>query len=54
MIRLLDEKQHLIAVWKVSAAWPTKVEGPGLASGGNEVVVETIELAHEGLCIEGE
>ena len=39
-------------VWKLLNAWPTKVTGTDLKSTGNEVSVETIEIAHEGLTIE--
>jgi len=30
-------------------AFPVKVEGPGLKASGNEVAIESIEIAHEGL-----
>ena len=33
-------------------AWPVKLEGPGLKATGNEVAIESIELAHEGLTVE--
>lgn len=51
-ISLLNEEHEPITVWKVKDAFPSKVEGPSLNSTGNEVAVETIELAHEGLSIE--
>jgi phage tail-like protein len=51
-ISLLNEEHEPITVWKVKEAFPSKVEGPSLNSTGNEVAVETIELAHEGLSIE--
>ena len=41
-----------VVVWKVRNAWPSKVDGPTLNSTGNEVAIETVELAHEGLSIE--
>ena len=37
--------------WTLSNAWPTKITGTDLKSDANEVAVETIELAHEGLTI---
>ena len=40
--------------WKAVNAFPVKVEGPGLKSTGNEVAMESIEVAHEGLSIENE
>ena len=51
-ITLLDNKKEPIMVWKVNDAWPTKVTGPSLNSMGNDIAIESIELAHEGLTIE--
>ena len=50
-IRLLNEKHEPVMAWKVFQAWPVKVEGPSLKSTGNEVAIESIELAHEGLSL---
>ena len=52
VISLLDETGAPKMVWTLSNAWPTKVTGTDLKSDGNEVAVETLELAHEGLKIE--
>lgn len=35
--------------WNFVNAWPTKWEGPTLNALGNEVAVETLVLAHEGI-----
>lgn len=51
-ISLLDEAQAPVTIWTVKNAWPVKVEGPGLKSTGNEIAVESIEIAHEGLTVE--
>jgi len=51
-ISLLNEEHGPVMVWKAKKAWPVKVEGPGLKATGNEVAIESIELAHEGLTIE--
>lgn len=48
-ISLLDEGGNATMVWSLKNAWPTKVTGTDLKADGNEVAVETIELAHEGL-----
>ncbi len=48
-INLLDESGAPVMSWKLKNAWPTKVTGTDLKSDSNEVAVETIELAHEGL-----
>ena len=50
-ISLLNENGDPVMVWSVLQAWPTKVEGPGLKATGNEVAIESIELAHEGLTV---
>ncbi|MDW3191822.1 MAG: phage tail protein [Cytophagales bacterium] len=51
-ISLLNEEHAPVVTWKVKEAFPVKVEGPTLNSTGNEVAIESIELAHEGLTIE--
>jgi len=51
-ISLLNENHEPVVVWKVKRAWPVKVQSPDLKSDGNEVAIESIELAHEGLMIE--
>lgn len=35
--------------WNFYKAWPTKLEAPSFSAKGNEVAIETLELAHEGL-----
>ena len=50
-ISLLDEAGAPTMVWTVTNAWPTKITGTDLKADGNEVAVETIEIAHEGLTI---
>jgi phage tail-like protein len=53
-ISLLNENHEPVVVWKVNNAWPTKVQSTDLKADGNEVAIETIELAHEGLTIQNE
>jgi phage tail-like protein len=50
-ISLLDEAGVPTMVWTLMNAWPTKITGTDLKSQGNEVAVETIEIAHEGITI---
>lgn len=52
VISLLNEKQEAVMVWNAKNAWAMKVEGPGLKATGNEVAIETLVLAHEGLTIQ--
>ncbi len=51
-ISLLDESGKPTMVWKLVNAWPTKITATDLKSDGNEVAIESIEIAHEGLTIE--
>ena len=51
-ITLLDEARQPVVRWLLRNAWPVKVEGPDLIATGNEVAIETLELAHEGLEID--
>jgi len=50
-ISLLDEEGSPTMVWTLANAWPTKITGTDLKSDGNEVAVESIEIAHEGITI---
>ena len=50
-ISLLDEVGNPTMVWTLLNAWPTKIAGTDPKADGNEIVVESIEIAHEGLTI---
>ena len=54
VISLLNEEHNPVMVWKAHNAFPVKVEGPQLKATGNEVAIESIELAHEGLELQNE
>jgi len=54
VISLLNEEHQPVMVWKVHNAFPVKVEGPQLKATGNEVAIESIELAHENLELQNE
>ncbi|MQP66369.1 phage tail protein [Niveispirillum sp. SYP-B3756] len=51
VINLLDETGTPKMVWTLNNAWPTKVTGTDLKSEGNEVAVESVEVAYETLVI---
>jgi phage tail-like protein len=51
IIKLLDETGKPTMQWQLTNAWPTKIIGNDLKAGGNEIAVESIELAHEGITI---
>lgn len=53
-ISLLNEEHAPVMVWKIHRAFPVKVEGPQLKASGNEVAIESIELAHEGLEVQND
>ena len=53
-ISLLDETLSPVVVWKIKNAWPTKVTSTDLKADGNDVAIETLEIAHEGLTIQNE
>lgn len=53
-VSLLNESHEPVVVWKVKNAWPTKITPTDLKADGNEVAIETLELAHEGLTIQNE
>ena len=50
-ISLLDESGSPTMVWTLNNAWPTKITGTDLKSDGNEVAVETVEVAYESFMI---
>lgn len=51
LIKMLDEDGAVTMQWQLNNAWPTKITGTDLKSDGNEVAVDTIEIAHEQLVI---
>jgi phage tail-like protein len=38
-----------VAEWRFENAWVMRYEGPTLNATANEVAIETVEIAHEGL-----
>lgn len=50
-IKLLNESHEPIISWQLLNAWPSKVQSTDLKADANEVAIETMELAHEGLSI---
>jgi phage tail-like protein len=51
IIKLLDEAGGVTMQWTLSNAWPTKITSTNLNNDGNEVAIDTIEIAHEQLVI---
>lgn len=50
-ISLLNEEHAPVMTWKVKNCFPVSVEAPGMKADGNEVAIETIEIAHEGFTL---
>ena len=53
-IVLLDENRNEVMRWNFTRGWPCKWTGPGMNAKNNEVAMETLEICHEGLHIDGE
>ena len=51
-IVLLDEARKPVLRWNFREGWPTKWEGPSVNATGNDIAIETLEIAHEGLELE--
>jgi len=48
-IVLLNRAGGEVGRWNFVRAWPTKYDGPDFNAEGNDVAIETLELAHEGI-----
>lgn len=53
-VLLLDENKVEVMRWNFRRGWPTKWTGPALNAKNNEIAIETLEICHEGLSIDGE
>jgi phage tail-like protein len=51
-ITLLDEARNPVQQWRLRNAWPAKYEPSGLDAKGNEVLIETLELAVESIDVD--
>ena len=49
IIRLLDEEGAVTMQWTLKNAWPTKISSTDLKAEGNEVAIDTLEVAYEDL-----
>lgn len=50
-ISLLNEEHEAVITWSVANAFPVKVDFGSLNASENKVLIETLELEHEGLKI---
>jgi phage tail-like protein len=51
VVKLLDEAGQTAMEWTLNNAWPTKISSTDLKSEGNEVAVESLEVAFETMII---
>ncbi len=51
-VRLCDENGDAVITWKVTNAFPTKLEAPGFDANSNDVAVESMELMGDGVSVE--
>jgi phage tail-like protein len=49
VVTLQDEKQKPVKVWSFTRGLPVKWTGPSLNAAQNQVAIEELEIAHEGL-----
>ena len=48
-VTLLDPARQPVARWRFVEAWPAKWQGPELNAQSSEVLIETLEIVHEGM-----
>lgn len=46
---LVDEEGNDKSRWDIVEAWPTKYDPSDFSAKGNEVMIETLEIVHEGI-----
>jgi len=47
-IAVLDPAGELVTKWNLNGVYPVKWTGPSLDASGNQIAIETLELAHNG------
>ena len=53
-IILMDQSMAEVLRWNFTRGWPCKWTGPALNASANEIAIETLEICHEGLAIDGQ
>jgi phage tail-like protein len=48
-IVLLNEQRNEAVRWNLRSAWPSKWMGPDMKANANEIAIESLEIAHEGV-----
>jgi len=53
-IILLDENRAEVLRWNFVRAWPCRWTGPNLNAKTSEIAIETLEICHEGISVDGQ
>ena len=48
-VTMYDQTNKAMAEWTFDNAWPVQVSGPTLNAGANEIAIEELHIAHEGM-----
>jgi len=48
-IVIYNQAHDEVARWNFTNAWPSKVTGPSLQAGNNEIALESVIIVHEGI-----
>ncbi|MCB0575934.1 MAG: phage tail protein [Saprospiraceae bacterium] len=51
-VTLNNENSEPVLTWNVINAFPTKIEGPAMKASGNEIAIESMEIACEKIKVE--
>src|ERR1044071_8337139 len=51
---MLDENRREVMRWNFRRGWPCKYTGPSFNAKNNEIALESLEIAHEGIEIDGQ
>ncbi len=51
-VRLCDEKGDAVISWKVTNAFPTKLDAPTFDANSNDAAIETMELMGDGIFVD--
>jgi phage tail-like protein len=53
-VLLLNENRAEVMRWNFTRGWPCKWTGPSLNAKNNEIAIDTLEICHEGLKVDGQ
>lgn len=53
-IILMNENRQEVKRWNLERVWPTKAQTSALNAKNNEITMETLEICHEGLSVDGQ